>query len=739
MDGSLEKKRAEAQRKDDPQVASTPELVENLASTSQPSMLASALEYAEMGLPVFPCEAGGKKPDGRLAPHGFQDATTDEAQIRSWWQDHPDANIGMPTGKVSGVLAVDVDPRNGGKESLAELTTNHGRWPKTAVQRTGGGGVHFLFQYAGATPKVLATGIDLKGDGGYIIVAPSVHPSGGRYQWANAEGAKALSNVVPPPAWILAHIAGGVHPTTRGAAVVDEYNKWKPGQRNTKLASLAGVMRRHGISREAIEAALLAENRQRCEPPLEELDVKKIAKSIAGYAPVETDEASWPGGLQEEAFHGIVGKIVRAIEPHTEADSAALLIQFLVVFGNIIGRGPHFSAESTPHFFNLFAMLVGQTATGRKGTALGWVQRLFDAIDTQWKTHCVTQGLVSGEGLVWNVRDRVTKMVLDKRTGNLREEEIDKGVEDKRLLVIEQEFGGVLQAAERQSNTLSAVMRQAWDGNNLRTMAKANPAQATEPHVSIIGHITDEELKQLLTKTAVCNGFVNRFLCICTTRSKCLPNGGHVDPAMLGAYGTRLKRLVAFARTVGLVERDEAAAAIWNAVYPDLTAGMPGMLGKATSRSAPQTMRLAGIYALLDGCSVVRAAHMLAALAVWQYSENSARFIFGETLGHKIADNVLSELRQRPEGMSRNEIRDCFNRNKSADAISNAMRSLQAKGLVRSEKRLNTGGRAGEIWFARSGDAENAENAVTIEAPNPGDAENAVPVEAPNPGDGDLG
>jgi hypothetical protein len=681
------------------------------------SVAAAALEYATLGLPVFPCKPRGKEP---LTQHGFKDATTDPDKIRDWWRQWPDANIGLPTGAISGLFVLDVDPRNGGDKSLDELTAKYGPLPVTAEQTTGGGGSHLFFSHSGGTlPKELATGIDIKGDGGYVIAAPSIHPSGGCYQLKNAEGPKALLKPAAPPAWMLAHIVTVGHNTRGGAAMAE--TKWKPGQRNNKLTALGGAMRRRGMSREAIEAALIVENRQKCEPPLSQQDVKNIAKSVASYAPLETtNEASWPDGLPDEAFHGIAGEIVKAIEPHTEADSAALLIQFLVVFGNIIGRCAHFCAESTPHFLNLFAVLVGQTAAGRKGTALGWVQRIVADIDPKWKQHCIAHGLVSGEGLVANVRDQVTKMVEEKKTGIMREEVIDPGVDDKRLLVIEQEFGSVLQAAERQTNTLSAVMREAWDGNNLRTMAKNNPACATNPHISIIGHITDEELRQLLTKTAVCNGFANRFLWVCTTRSKCLPNGGNLDPVTLAAFTTRLKQLVAFARTVGLMERDQEAAAIWNAVYPDLTGGMPGMLGKATSRAAAHTMRLACIYALLDSCSVIRVAHMLAALWVWGYCEDSARFIFGQTLGHGTADHILFELRQRSVGMSRNEIRDYFQRNKSAAEISHALHSLEANGLVRSEKRPGTGGRDTEMWFPL---AHNAENAVYAVAANPADVD----------------
>jgi hypothetical protein len=150
-----------------------------------------ALGYAERGTPVFPCKPGGKKP---LTRHGFKDATTDPKQVREWWTRWPDANIGVPTGATTGLLVVDIDPRNGGEDSWSALRAGN-TIPKTAKQNTGGGGRHIIFRHPGGkVPKALAPGIDLKCDGGYIIVEPSVHASGKRYRWKGDVG--------PPPYWI---------------------------------------------------------------------------------------------------------------------------------------------------------------------------------------------------------------------------------------------------------------------------------------------------------------------------------------------------------------------------------------------------------------------------------------------------------------------------------------------------------------------------------------------------------
>lgn len=149
-------------------------------------MLAHALRYASWGWSVFPLRERGKEPDGELAPRGFKDATTDENKIRSWWNTRPRANIGVATGKVSGIVIVDVDPRNGGDVEEFRSRVGLGAHHDTVI--TGGGGVHLFFRYPSGvvvpSRSNFVKGIDLKSDGGYVVAPPSIHPSGGAYVWA---------------------------------------------------------------------------------------------------------------------------------------------------------------------------------------------------------------------------------------------------------------------------------------------------------------------------------------------------------------------------------------------------------------------------------------------------------------------------------------------------------------------------------------------------------------------------
>ena len=148
-----------------------------------PALLKAALAYAGRGLHVFPCEPGAKRP---LTRNGYWDATTDRRTIERWWERWTTANVGLPTGKESGIVVLDVDVEDGGLESLARLEREGAPVPKTARTRTGGGGIHFFFRYPGGTEirnnaGLLGLGLDVRGEGGYVVVPPS--RTQGSYEW----------------------------------------------------------------------------------------------------------------------------------------------------------------------------------------------------------------------------------------------------------------------------------------------------------------------------------------------------------------------------------------------------------------------------------------------------------------------------------------------------------------------------------------------------------------------------
>jgi hypothetical protein len=427
----------------------------------------------------------------------------------------------------------------------------------------------------------------------------------------------------------------------------------------------------------------------------------KPPDDVAMVDVVEPAEVSYPDSAAPEAFHGLAGDVVRTIEPHTESDKMAVLMQLLTAFGNIIGRTAHFRVEADRHHTNLFMTLVAKTSKGRKGTAWSQVRRVMEMVEEGWQQK-VSTGLSSGEGLIWAVRDPLYKKQPYKKNGRVAGYDdvmVDEGVDDKRLLVVESEFASTLKVMGREGNTLSPIIRQAWDTGNLSTLVKQSPARSTGALISIIGHITKEELRRNLESTETANGFANRFLWVCATRSKFLPEGGHLAEAALKPLVERLKGAAELARGQGVLRRDRDARDAWATVYPILSEGKPGLLGAVTSRAEAQVVRLSLIYALLDLSTEIRIEHLQAALAVWEYCEASARFIFGASLGDPVADTLLNWLLDSPEGLTRTEIRDLFGRNKNASEIDAALTMLQENGLAASRP-ISTDGRPATKWFA---------------------------------------
>ena len=411
----------------------------------------------------------------------------------------------------------------------------------------------------------------------------------------------------------------------------------------------------------------------------------------------QTPVSGWPANLDEAAYHGLAGEIVRAIEPDTESDPAAIMLQVLVAFGGLVGKGPHFPIEGDEHHSNLFALIVGQSSKARKGTSWGRVREIFSkAID--WPP--VVDGLSSGEGLKYAVRDRVTKEEPDSK-GFAKQVEIDPGVTDKRLLIVESEFAQVLRQVSRAGNTLSATIRSAWDSGNLRTLTKNDPVTATRAHICIVGHITDDELRAELTATDSANGFANRFLFMGAKRSKLLHFGGKPLPhAVVSDLAGRIAKAAGAAKTLGAVKMSADARSVWAATYEELSQGHPGLFGAVTGRAEAQCLRLALIYALMDERREIELPHLLAALAIWERAAASARYIFRDSLGDPIADEILRALRSAgSEGMTRTAISKLFGKHQTAERIGAALSKLSRQGKVRSYK-SKTEGAPVETWAA---------------------------------------
>lgn len=390
--------------------------------------------------------------------------------------------------------------------------------------------------------------------------------------------------------------------------------------------------------------------------------------------------------------------MVAAIAPCTESDPSALLLNFLAMFGNAVGFAPHAVAEAARHGGNLNVCIVGETSKARKGSSSGRVQDLLHRVDPEWAERCIQYGgLSSGEGLIYAVRDPVEKLVKDKQAKQYAHEVADEGVPDKRLLVLDAEFAGTLKIMSREGNSLSSVIRQAWDSGRLSTLVKNSPNRATDAHISLISHVSKEELTRYMSASEAAGGFANRFLFCCSRRARVLPEGGATP--FYGSIVERLNDALELGKKADVLVRDDEARRVWADVYPQLSEGKGGMFGLVTNRAEAQVLRLSVIYSLLDCSRVVQLPHLLAALAVWDYCEASARFIFGDATGDPVADRMLEALRNSEDGLTRTQIYDLLGHGTKAGRINSALGLLLSTGRV-TRRMEATDGKAKEIWTA---------------------------------------
>jgi hypothetical protein len=774
-----------------------------LAKSTPPGnpRLAAALKLAALGWRVFPCHTiidgtctcpkqgecarPGKHP---LTTRGRNDATTDEETLVRWWTEAPPANLGVATGIDAGLFMVGPDGDEGCRQ-LAELEARFGPLPRTPQAVSGSRtGRHYYFALPSGVVVENARNhrglkIDVRGNGGLFIAPPSLHASGGVYEWILPPWEVPLA---VPPRWLIDWLrksgdrgASPPAPAGSGKLLFTVSSGNTPSVQERAIAYLNAcppAVSGQGGHSQTFDAAraivygfdlgpdvgfdlLQAHYNPRCQPPwsdkellhkCDEAHTKPFDKPrgwllteggdptrLRGNAvsqPADGDTAlpryrvgpdavsvlededieslpipppePWPE-LDPQALYGLAGDIVGAVAPETEADPVAILGQQHVAFGNAVGRRPFFLVEGKRHHPNLFLCLAGKSSHGRKGTSGDRVLQLMSFADADWCSRCVVSGLTSGEGVIWAVRDPIEQRQPIKERGRVVDYQmvvVDEGVADKRLMVVESEFAQVLKVMQREGNSLSVVLRCAWDSGDLKTLTKHNLARATGAHVSIAAHITKQELTKYLRDVELFNGFSNRFLWLCVRRARLLPDGGRsLD---LSPLGTRINDALAAARGVAEMARTDQARRLWHDVYPDLTAERPGLYGAVTGRAEAQVLRLSMLYALFDGSPLIDEVHLRAALAFWRYAESSAKLIFGAEPEDPLVGMVMDKLKEAPEGLTRSQLRDAFQRNVPAPQLLAALAKLRDQGAAYSEKDTSTGGRPAERWRLR-------DNAVT--------------------------
>jgi hypothetical protein len=384
--------------------------------------------------------------------------------------------------------------------------------------------------------------------------------------------------------------------------------------------------------------------------------------------------------LCEEALHGLAGLTVQSLAPHTEADPAAVLLQFLAAFGNLVGRDPHCRVGPTRHGLNLFLVLVGESSKARKGTSWRQISSLFAEVDPGWAERRILTARPTPSSILSTL--------------------CQQGAADQRLFVLAEEFASVLHIMTRENAHLSPLLRSAWDGADLATHNGHRPLSAAPAHLSLVGHITQGDLAPLLGRADSRNGFANRCLWASVRRSRLLPDGGNLPSQDQAVIVQELRRVLEWIRSQNelVFTRTPAASELWNDAYSDLAQSRPDAYGAATSRAEAQVLRLSALYAALDASPLIDVSHLRAALAVWDYCRASARLLFDNAPIDPIAVRINEALGRSPQGLSRMAIRALFHGHVSKERIDHALQQLIGLGLTSSG--TGTGrGRPTNLWI----------------------------------------
>lgn len=407
----------------------------------------------------------------------------------------------------------------------------------------------------------------------------------------------------------------------------------------------------------------------------------------------------WPK-FSFEACPGFLGDFVHLATENSEADPAAVCITALVrfcaeVYGFAPQKGPHFYISEKLHPPKLFAVICGNSSKARKGTSKQPVLKLFG------REYCTKEELQflplpakessgplsTGEGLAYHVRD----LTEQERERIIQQGEVVRDNKDKRLIILDEEFASGLMCTKREGNTLSMGLPTFWDSDEYEALTKNNSFKIKGAHINIVSHITIQELSYYLNGLQAYNGFASRFLWICARRSKLVPLPRRMPEEKISKLQKRLWQLVAVAQKRGTMEMTNACLSLWKDVYYELSKEHTGLAGSVINRAEAQTLRLALVYALLDGKGHIDKNHLQSALAMWNYAQESALYIFRNKEKNSHEQKILEALSKGP--LSATELSKIFNGHLAKERLQPILEQLEARQKI-SVERQKTAGRS---------------------------------------------
>lgn len=405
----------------------------------------------------------------------------------------------------------------------------------------------------------------------------------------------------------------------------------------------------------------------------------------------EPEATPWPAPLEDEVYYGAVGEWRNLIRDQTEADDAALVATFLAYCGVILGRNSGFELDTDVHYGNIFPSIVGSPGSSRKGTSLAKVERLMRGAFPEWVDKWTFRGgLSSTEGLLQRLSDD------------------DGAASAKQVLFRMGELTSFLAKSESQSNTILETILECWDSDRppapLTVGRKYNLGSV---HLGLVGHCTPDRFRSKFRRTVVDSGLASRLLWFLVKRDRSIPLPQRIPEHKFVGIHERLRDAKRFAEEGHDLKFSSAAKDLWYDQFNELTHDRGGDWGAATSRAAAQVIRVAVNYTLIDIKSVIDMPHLLAALQLWAYSEESSRLLLEGRIGTGLEEEDV-ELREflranTPPGVTKTEIHEHFHRNRSAGQINASLRRLSDSGQARftdpdASRTKRRRGRRTELW-----------------------------------------
>ncbi|MFF4818069.1 DUF3987 domain-containing protein [Kitasatospora sp. NPDC001309] len=421
----------------------------------------------------------------------------------------------------------------------------------------------------------------------------------------------------------------------------------------------------------------------------------------------------------DTVYHGLLGRIVKTVDPGTEADPVGVLGSLIVGVSAYLGPAVRVRISALDdHPILCWSLLIGRTSKGRKGSATSAAKRVLALLDKDFFGANTVSGLSSGEGLIHEVKDPDPSELEE-----MMEVGINPGdIGDQRRLVIESEYGMTMLRSSGMSS-LSTILRQAWDGDDLKTRTRRNSMTATRPHIALLGHISPKEFRARLSERELAGGTYNRLLMLHVHQSKTLPDGGMVDLDRVAGQAAKLRANIERARDLELVVvRNEAANKYWaESLYPEIANddSQNEVLEQFSARRAPYTLRLAALYAVADGRSEIDVPDLQAANALYEYCLDSIEYTIANAAPAAIAGNgkVSGEMANRhyeslrkallaagDEGLKKKDIWDLVGKNFNKDQVDEMLVTLGV--ASRPGARSANGGRPPMVYYIPSEDGD---------------------------------